>query len=98
MLWISGDLTQRLRRRPEQDVVNDDLVLKGDGLDLLGHREYYVEVRHVEQFRPTVLQPLSACESLALWTAFVTAANGNFPVSWRMNTKRMADIISACRR
>jgi hypothetical protein len=23
---------------------------------------------------------------------------GVFPVSWRMNTKRMADIISACRR
>jgi hypothetical protein len=28
-------------------------------------------------------------------TAVLTYPN---PVSWRMNTKRMADIISACRR
>ena len=72
MFWIGGDLTQRLRHRPEQDVENHLLVLKGNDFDRLGQREYLLVVGHIEQFRPTVLQPLSACESLALWTAFVT--------------------------
>ena len=73
MLWIGGDDAQCLRRRPEQDVVDDGLVLEGDDLDLLGHGEHDVEVGHVEQFRLPVLEPLSACETLALWTVLVTA-------------------------
>src|ERR1700675_297401 len=73
MLWIGGDRMQRLRCRPEQDVVNHHLILEREGLDLLGHREHDVEVGHVEQFRLTIIEPLSACESLALRTAFVTA-------------------------
>jgi hypothetical protein len=32
-----------------------------------------VEVGHVKQFRLTVIEPLSACKSLTLRTAFVTA-------------------------
>ena len=59
MLWIGGDPTQRLRCRPEQDVVNHDLILECNGLDLLGHREHHMEVVRVEQFRPTVIEPLS---------------------------------------
>ena len=34
MLRIGGDGAQRLRRRPEQDVVDHGLVLERDGLDL----------------------------------------------------------------
>ena len=34
MLWIGGDVAQRLRRRPEQDVVDHGLVLERDDLDL----------------------------------------------------------------
>ena len=60
MFWIGGDLAQRLRRRPEQDIVDDDLVLEGDDLDLLGYREHDVEVGNVEQFGLTVLEPLGA--------------------------------------
>ena len=33
MLWVGGDLAQRLRRRPEQDVVDHGLVLERDGGD-----------------------------------------------------------------
>src|ERR1700683_2083924 len=62
---------QRLRCRPEQDVVNYDLILEREDLDLLGHHEYYVEVGHLEQLSLTIIEPLSACESLALRTAFV---------------------------
>src|SRR6266851_10460930 len=70
MLWIGRDLTQRLRPRPEQDIVDDGLVLEGDDLDLLGHREHDVEVGHVEQFGLTVREPLGARETLALWATF----------------------------
>src|SRR5215472_15000082 len=35
MVWIGGDDAQRLRRRSEQDIVDDGLVLEGDDLDLL---------------------------------------------------------------
>jgi hypothetical protein len=73
MLWIGGDLTQRLRRRSEQDIVDNGLVLEGDDLDLLGHREHDVEVGHVEQFGLTVREPLGARETLALWATFVAA-------------------------
>jgi hypothetical protein len=54
MLRIGGDLTQRLRRRPEQDIVDDGLVLESDNFDLLGQREHNVEVGHLEQFGLTV--------------------------------------------
>jgi len=73
MVWIGGDLTQRLRRRSEQDIVDDGLVLEGDDLDLRGHREHDVEVGHVEQFGLTVREPLGARETLALWATFVAA-------------------------
>ena len=32
MLWVGGDLMQRLRCRPEQDVVDHHLVLERDDL------------------------------------------------------------------
>jgi hypothetical protein len=73
MFWIGGDLAQRLRRRSEQDIVDDGLVLEGDDLDLLGHREHDVEVGHVEQFGLTVREPLGARETLALWATLVAA-------------------------
>src|ERR1700691_1976581 len=66
MLRVGGDLLQRLRRRPEQDVIDNGLVLERDRGDLVRHREHYVEVRHVEQFCLTVFEPLSAGETLAL--------------------------------
>src|SRR5258708_19680556 len=73
MVWIGGDDAQRLRRRPEQDIVDDGLVLEGDDLDLLGHREHDVEVGHIEQFGPTVLEPLGPCETLAFRTVTISA-------------------------
>ena len=73
MVWIGGDLTQGVRRRPEQDIVDNGLVLEGDDLDLLGHREHDVEVGRVEQFGPTVLEPLSPCETLAFRTVAISA-------------------------
>ena len=80
MFWIGGDGAQRLRRRPEQDVVDHCLVLERDNLDHRRHGEHNVEIRHVEQFRLPVRDPLGACQALALRTISVTARNGKFPL------------------
>src|SRR5215472_5588031 len=66
MPWVSCDRLQRLRRRPEQDIVNH-----GD-LDVRRHGEHDLEIRHVEQFRLPVSNPLGACQPLALRTVSVT--------------------------
>jgi hypothetical protein len=73
MLRISGDGAQRLRGRPEQDVVDHGLVLEGDGGDRLGHGEHHVEVGHVEQFGLTVRKPLRTGETQALRAVPVAA-------------------------
>src|SRR5271168_2670513 len=73
MLWVGGDLMQRLRRRPEQDVIDHSLVLERDRGDLVRHREHYVEIGHVEQLCLTVFEPLGAGETLALRTVPITA-------------------------
>src|ERR1700738_1132656 len=73
MLWIGGDLTQRLRRRSEQDIVDNGLVLEGDDLDLRGQGEQDVEGGHVEQWALRAREPLGARETLTLWTIFVAA-------------------------
>src|ERR1700689_4990599 len=80
VLWVGGDLPQRLRGRLEQDVVDHGLVLEGDDLDLRRHGEHHVEVRHVEQFRLAVLEPLSPCETLALWATAITARVEGHPL------------------
>ena len=58
MLGVGGDGAQRLRRCPEQDIVDHGLVLERDGGDQIRHGEHDVEVGHVEQLGLTVLQPL----------------------------------------
>jgi hypothetical protein len=66
MCRVGGDGAQRLRGCPEQDVVDRGLVLERDHGDLVRHGEHHMEVGHVEQFRVSLLQPLGACETLAL--------------------------------
>ena len=73
VLGLRGDRAQRFGCRPEQDVVDDHLVLEGDDGDLVGHGENNMEVRHVEQFRPPVLEPLSPGQPLALRAVPVAA-------------------------
>ena len=46
MLGIGRDREHRLGGSLEQDVVNDGLVLVGDGGDLGRHREHHMEVGH----------------------------------------------------
>jgi hypothetical protein len=73
MLGVGGDGAQRLRRRPEQNIVDHGLVPKRDDLDLRWHGEHDVEVRHVEQFRLAILQSLGTRETLALRAVAISA-------------------------
>jgi hypothetical protein len=73
MLGIGRNGTQRLRAGPEQDVIDRGLVLERDGGDRLRHGEHHVEVRHLEQFRLAVRQPLGASQALALRAVSVAA-------------------------
>ena len=62
MLGVGSDRSKGLGRGAEQDVVNDYLIVIGDGGDLLGDGEDNVEVFGIEEFRLTVFQPLGARE------------------------------------
>jgi len=73
MLGVGGDDAQRLRCGTEQDIVDPGLVLERDGGDEIGHGEHDVEIRHLEQFRLTILQPLRPRHTLALRTVMITA-------------------------
>ena len=70
---IGGDPSQRLRRRAEQYVVDDGLVLERDGRDLVRNGEHDVEVRHVEQLGLAIRHPLRPREPLALRAVPVAA-------------------------
>jgi hypothetical protein len=50
MLGVSGDGAQRLRRCPEQDIVDNGLVLERDDLNLRRHGEHDVEIGVTTRF------------------------------------------------
>ncbi len=73
MLRVGGDDAQRLRRRPEQVIVDHSLVLKCDGGDQILHGEHHVEIGHIEQLGLTVLRPLRPRQTLALGAVAIAA-------------------------
>jgi hypothetical protein len=71
--WIGGQGEQRFRDGPEQDSVNEPLVLKSQRADRIRNREDHVEVRPIEQLGFAVLEPLPSRGPLALGTVAVAA-------------------------
>jgi len=71
---IGTDEANGLRRRLEQDVVDDRLVLQGDGRDRRRHGEDDVEVRHRQQVGTAIGDPLGARQALALRAVPVATA------------------------
>src|ERR1700685_1772096 len=63
---VSSDGAESLGRGAEQDIVDEALVLEGEGRDLLRHREDNMEILGVEEFRLAVSEPLRTGERLAL--------------------------------
>src|SRR3954464_7016197 len=78
---VRRDPAQGLARRPEQDIVDQWLVLEGDDRDLVRHGQDNGEVGYVEQLRFPVRKPASAGERLALGTIPVTTGNGQRPLA-----------------
>ena len=68
VLGIGGDGDERLGRRLEQQVVDDGLVLVGDGADLGRQRERHMVVRHGQQLGLAIGEPfLGRCALAPSW-------------------------------
>jgi hypothetical protein len=74
VLRVGGDGQHRLRRRPEQQVVDGDLVLERDVGDRGRKREHDVEVGDRQQVGLALGQPGARGRSLALGAVPVAAA------------------------
>src|SRR4051794_29409426 len=73
-LWIGRDRQQRVGARLEQEVVDDALVLVGDGADARRHREHDVEIGRLQQLGLACFHPLTRLAALALRAVPITAA------------------------
>ena len=73
-LGSAAIVQHRLRRSFEQAIVDDGLVLVGDGGDPRRQSEYDVEVRDRQQFGLALLHPCECLRALALGTMPVAAA------------------------
>src|ERR1700682_4121714 len=73
MLGIGRNGAQCLAGRPEQNVVDDVLILKGNGCDWLRHSEDHMEILGVEKLGSTIIQPLGASQRLTFWAVAISA-------------------------
>src|ERR1700730_16805320 len=73
MLGIGRNGAQCLAGRPKQNVVDDVLILKGNGCDWLRHSEDHMEILGVEKLGSTIIQPLGASQRLAFWAVAISA-------------------------
>ncbi len=74
MLRIGGDHADGLRRRLEDEIINDRLVLKCDRRDRRRHREHDMEILDRQQLGLAIGEPLRARQTLALGAMPVAAA------------------------
>lgn len=94
MFGVGGNDAQRLGGCPEQDVVDDFLVLEGYGCDLGWQREDHVEIRHRQKVACPSLKPVARDRALTLGAMPVAAGIiGNThcatgPTALNMSTKR----------
>ena len=81
MLRVGTDGADRLRGRLEQDVVDDGLVLQGDGGDGRRQGKDNVEVGNRQELGTPVGEPLDARQPLAFWAVPVATGNGRRPLA-----------------
>ena len=74
MLGVSRNGAQRLGGGSEQNVVDDLLVLQGNGGNRLRKSEHHMKILGVEKLGLPVFQPLGASQRLAFWTAAMPTA------------------------
>ena len=80
VLGVSRDRHHRLRRRAEQQIVDEGLVLAGDVGDLGRQREDDMEVADRQQIGFALGQPDARSGALALRAVPVAATNGHHPL------------------
>jgi hypothetical protein len=73
VLGVSSDRAERLGRGPEENVVNDSLVLQGNGGDAFGYSKNNMVVPNGQKLCLSFLQPFSFGKRLAFWTVTVAA-------------------------
>ena len=71
MLGIGGNSPERLGGGPEENAVDGAFVLQGDVGNPVWHGKDNVKILGVQNLGLPVLDPLGACEGLALWTVAV---------------------------
>jgi hypothetical protein len=70
---ISGDLQHGRRTGPKQEIVQKSRILLTQHIQFVRQREYDMEVRDVEQFPLSGVQPTLACLSLTLRAVAISA-------------------------
>jgi hypothetical protein len=73
VLGVCRDGSQRLGRRPEEDVVEDPLILLGQVHQLAWHREYQMEVGYWQQVGCLFGNPPRFGQRLAFRTVAISA-------------------------
>jgi len=96
MIGIGRDGAQCLAGRPEQNIVDDVLILKGNGCDWLRHSEDHMEILGVEKLGSTIIQPLGASQRLAFWAVAISTAV--VPDALVVTAIAALDMATKCRR
>jgi hypothetical protein len=80
MAGITGDFEQRFRTGPEQEVVDDLLVLQGQRGELPRKSEDHMDIGGGQEFAAARLQPQVASVGLTLGTVPIPAGNGELSI------------------
>ena len=86
MLGIGGNGLERFSGGPEENAVDGASVLQGDVGNLFRHGKDDVKIFGVQNLGLPVLDPLGACEGLALGTVAVRASNGELSITCFMGS------------
>ena len=81
MAWVGGDGDHGLGGRPEQQIIDCRLVVKGDVGNLGRDREDHMEIADWQQVGLACSEPFACRCALALWAVPIPAANGEFTLA-----------------
>jgi hypothetical protein len=73
MFGIGGNRAQGLSGGPEQNAVDEFLILISNGCDLFRNGEYDMKILAVEEFGLPFLDPLGASQRLTFWAVTIAA-------------------------
>src|SRR5271157_289080 len=86
MAGIASDFEQRFSTGPEQEIVDDLLVLQGQWGEAARKGEDDMDIGGGQEFSTPRLQPTVASEGLTLGTVSVSAGNGEISITCLMGS------------